>query len=93
MDSGYLPPGGMGVRVDSGVYPGCLISPFYDSLIAKLITWGRSREEAIRRMERALSEYRIDGVKTTIPFLRRLMGNERFRKSLVDTSFINSLTE
>ncbi len=91
--SGYLPPGGMGVRVDSGVYPGCLISPFYDSLIAKLITWGRSREEAIRRMERALSEYRIDGVKTTIPFLRRLMGNERFRKSLVDTSFINSLTE
>lgn len=91
--STYLPPGGMGVRVDSGVYPGCQISPYYDSLIAKLITWGRSRQEAIQRMERALSEFQIDGVKTTIPFLQQLMGNDHFRRGTVDTSFINSLLD
>jgi acetyl-CoA carboxylase biotin carboxylase subunit len=91
--SNYLPPGGMGVRVDSGVYPGCKVSPHYDSLIAKLIIWGRSRQEAILRMERALSEYRIDGIKTTIPFLRYLMGDEDFRSGRVDTSFVNSLSD
>ncbi|MGB4504428.1 MAG: acetyl-CoA carboxylase biotin carboxylase subunit, partial [Syntrophaceticus sp.] len=89
----YLPPGGIGVRVDSGVYPGCQVSPFYDSLIAKLITWGRNRQEAIQRMERALSEFQIDGVKTTIPFLQQLMQNEQFRCGTVDTSFINSLLD
>ena len=91
--SAYLPPGGMGVRVDSGVYTGCQISPYYDSLIAKLITWGHTRQEAIQRMERALSEFHIRGVKTTIPFLQQLMQNERFRRSTVDTSFINTLLE
>ncbi len=87
----YLPPGGMGVRVDSGVYPGYRIPPFYDSLIAKIITWGNNRQEAIRRMERALSEFQIEGVKTTIPFLRYLMKNEQFLRGTIDTSFIPSL--
>lgn len=91
--SNYIPPGGMGVRVDSGVYPGCKISPYYDSLIAKLIIWGRSRQEAILRMERALSEFQIDGIKTTIPFLQYLMGDEDFRCGTVDTSFVNSLSD
>jgi acetyl-CoA carboxylase biotin carboxylase subunit len=89
----YLPPGGIGVRVDSGVYSGCRISPFYDSLIAKLITWGRNRQEAIQRMERALSEFQIEGVKTTIPFLQQLMQNDQFHRGTVDTSFINSLLD
>lgn len=84
----YLPPGGPGVRVDSGVYPGYQIPPYYDSLIAKLITWGRDRQEAIRRMDRSLSEFRIEGVKTTINFLRRIMEDEDFRRGDVDTSFI-----
>lgn len=91
--SNYLPPGGMGVRVDSGVYQGCKISPYYDSLIAKLIIWGRSRQEAILRMERALSEFQIDGIKTTIPFLQYLMCDEDFRCGTVDTSFVNSLSD
>lgn len=56
------------MRVDSGVYAGYRIPPFYDSLIAKLITWGNDRQEAICRMERALGEFQIEGVKTTIPF-------------------------
>lgn len=89
----YLPPGGMGVRVDSAIYPGYQISPFYDSLIAKLIVWGRTRQEAIQRMERALGEFQIDGVKTTIPFLRWIMKNDRFLKGQIDTSFIQSLLE
>ncbi|MDD4359718.1 MAG: acetyl-CoA carboxylase biotin carboxylase subunit [Syntrophaceticus sp.] len=91
--SKYIPPGGMGVRVDSGVYQGCRISPYYDSLIAKLIIWGRSRQEAILRMERALSEFQIDGIKTTIPFLQYLMGDEGFRSAMVDTSYVNSLSD
>lgn len=87
----YIPPGGPGVRVDSGVYSGYQISPYYDSLLAKLITWGRDRNEAIRRMERALAEFQIEGVKTTIPFLRCIMENETFRRGDFDTSFIPSL--
>lgn len=87
----YLPPGGPGVRVDSGVYTDYQISPYYDSMIAKLITWGRNRSEAIRRMERSLAEFQIEGVKTTIPFLRSIMKNEAFRRGDFDTSFIPSL--
>lgn len=87
----YLPPGGPGVRVDSGVYTDYQISPYYDSMIAKLITWGRNRSEAIRRMERSLAEFQIEGVKTTIPFLRSIMENEAFRRGDFDTSFIPSL--
>ena len=71
----YHPPGGLGVRVDSGVYQGYTIPPHYDSLIGKLIVHGRTREEAIRRMKRALSEFVIDGVQTTIPLFEDLVNN------------------
>lgn len=74
----YLPPGGPGVRVDSAAYTGYRIPPFYDSMIAKLIVWGKDREEAIHRMRRALQEFAIDGVKTTIPFHLKLMQHHRF---------------
>jgi len=87
----YLPPGGLGVRVDSGVYAGYRIPPFYDSLIAKLITWGNDRQEAVSRMKRALEEFLIEGVKTTIPFLCKIMQNEKFLRCEIDTSFIPSL--
>lgn len=75
---GYVPPGGPGVRVDSHAYTGYKIPPYYDSLVGKLITWGATREEAIARMKRALNEYGITGVKTTIPFHQKLMDNEAF---------------
>lgn len=74
----YLPPGGLGVRVDSAVYTGYMISPYYDSMIAKVITYGPTRAEAIARMKRALSEFEIEGVETTIPFHLRLFNHETF---------------
>jgi len=89
---GYLPPGGAGVRVDSGVYDSYAIPPFYDSLIAKLIVWGRDRNEAISRMHRALREYAIGGVKTNIPFHLAVMGNERFVRGELGTHFIEQET-
>jgi pyruvate carboxylase subunit A len=85
---GYLPPGGTGVRVDSGIYAGYTIPPFYDPLIAKLIVWGRDRSEAISRMTRALREYAIVGVKSNIPFHLAVMGNERFARGELGTHFI-----
>lgn len=78
--TGYRSPGGIGVRVDSGVYMNYEIPPFYDSMISKLIVWGMTRDEAINRMKRALSEYIILGVKTTIPFHKAIMRNEAFRR-------------
>jgi len=84
----YLAPGGPGIRVDSHAYPGYKILPHYDSLIAKLLAWGRDREEAIRRMERALDEYVIDGIHTTIPFHHRVLQNEAFRRGEITTKFI-----
>ncbi|WP_027719274.1 acetyl-CoA carboxylase biotin carboxylase subunit [Desulfovirgula thermocuniculi] len=84
----YLPPGGPGIRLDSAAYAGWQISPYYDSLIAKLIAWGRDREEAIARMQRALAEFVVEGVKTTIPFHRRVLGNAFFRRGEVYTNFI-----
>jgi acetyl-CoA carboxylase, biotin carboxylase subunit len=74
----YLPPGGMGVRVDSACYPGYRIPPFYDSMIAKLIVWGKDRSEALERMKRALKEFAIDGVHTTIPFHLQLIDHPKF---------------
>jgi acetyl-CoA carboxylase biotin carboxylase subunit len=74
----YLPPGGPGVRVDSACYPGYKISPYYDSMVAKLIVWGKDREEALKRMTRALKEFAIDGVYTTIPFHLKLIKHPRF---------------
>ncbi|GIN19955.1 acetyl-CoA carboxylase biotin carboxylase subunit [Siminovitchia fordii] len=84
----YLPPGGMGVRVDSGVYPGYTIPPYYDSMIAKLITYGSTREEAIARMKRALEEFIIEGVHTTIPFHLQLLENETFVGGDFNTKFL-----
>ncbi len=83
-------PGGHGVRVDSHIYAGYTIPPYYDSMIAKVIAVAQTREEAINTMERALSEYVIEGVKTTIPFHLQLMRNEDFRKGNFTTKFIES---
>ncbi|WP_217592647.1 acetyl-CoA carboxylase biotin carboxylase subunit [Cohnella sp. GbtcB17] len=84
----YLPPGGPGVRVDSGAYPGYMISPHYDSMIAKLIVWGPTREEAIARARRALGEFMIEGVKTTIPFHLKLLNHPIFNKGTFDIKFL-----
>lgn len=83
-------PGGHGVRVDSHVYAGYVIPPYYDSMIGKLITVAQTREEAIDTMYRALSEYVIEGVKTTIPFHLQLMQNEDFSKGNFTTKFLES---
>ena len=83
-------PGGHGVRVDSHVYAGYVIPPYYDSMIGKLITVAQTREEAIDTMYRALSEYVIEGVKTTIPFHLQLMQNEDFRKGNFTTKFLET---
>ncbi|MEF2964456.1 acetyl-CoA carboxylase biotin carboxylase subunit [Paenibacillus sp. M1] len=84
----YLAPGGPGVRVDSGAYPGYTISPYYDSMIAKLIVWGATREEAIAKMKRALSEFAIEGIHTTIPFHQKLMEHPVFIKGDFDIKFL-----
>jgi len=84
----YLVPGGIGVRVDSCAYPEYMIPPYYDSMVAKLITFGKDREEARKRMLRALQEYEIDGIKTTIPFHQEVLNNEHFIKGQFDTGFI-----
>ncbi|PWU68554.1 acetyl-CoA carboxylase biotin carboxylase subunit [Gracilibacillus dipsosauri] len=84
----YLPPGGLGVRVDSAVYPGYKIPPYYDSMIAKLITYGKTREEAIKKMERALDEYIIEGIHTTVPFHRRMMVHPVFKNGDFNTRFL-----
>ena len=81
-------PGGPGVRVDTAVYAGYHVPPFYDSLIAKLIVWGRDRDEALVRAERALGEFRIDGVKTTIPFHLDLLGDPAVRAGDYHVEFI-----
>ena len=83
-------PGGHGVRVDSHVYAGYVIPPYYDSMIGKLITVAQTREEAIATMYRALSEYVIEGVKTTIPFHLQLMQHEEFKKGNFTTKFLES---
>jgi acetyl-CoA carboxylase biotin carboxylase subunit len=81
-------PGGHGVRVDSHAYAGYVIPPYYDSMIGKLITVAQTRQEAIQTMYRALSEYVIEGVKTTIPFHLQLMQDERFRSGDFNTKFL-----
>jgi acetyl-CoA carboxylase biotin carboxylase subunit len=88
---GLIDPGGPGIRVDSGIYEGYDVSLFYDPLISKVIVWGKDRREAIRRMIRALMEYRILGIKTTIPFHERIMQNEHFLAGDFDTNFIESV--
>jgi acetyl-CoA carboxylase, biotin carboxylase subunit len=81
-------PGGHGVRVDTHVYAGYVIPPYYDSMIGKLIVTARTRDEVIAKMERALDEFIVEGIKTTIPFHRKLMENEVFRSGVYSTKFI-----
>ena len=81
-------PGGFGVRVDSHIYQGYSIPPYYDSLIAKLIVWGKNREFAINRAKRALEEFTVEGIKTTIPFHLKVLQNEHFISGNFDTSFV-----
>ena len=85
---GYHPPGGLGVRVDSAIYDQYKVLPYYDSMIAKLIVHAEDREEAIKRMARALDEYIIEGIKTTIPFHQRIMDSHEFQEGDVDTGFL-----
>jgi acetyl-CoA carboxylase biotin carboxylase subunit len=85
----FLPPGGKGVRCDSFVYPGYKVPAQYDSLIGKLIVWGLDREEAIQRAKRALEEFIIDGIPTTIPFHKQVLENTSFIKGDYDTHFID----
>lgn len=89
----YIPSGGIGVRIDSHCYSGYEIPPYYDSMIAKLIVHGKTREEAIKRMERALKEYVVEGVETTIPFHLRVLANDVYKKGDVYTSFIEKHME
>jgi acetyl-CoA carboxylase, biotin carboxylase subunit len=88
---GYHTPGGLGVRVDSFVYDQYTVLPHYDSMIAKLIVHAETRKEAITRMARALDEYIIDGIKTTIPFHQKIMANKDFISGDVDTGFLERL--
>jgi acetyl-CoA carboxylase biotin carboxylase subunit len=84
-------PGGPNVRVDTHMYTGYDIPPFYDSLIAKLIVWGNTRQEAIKTMYRALSEFHVAPIKTTIPFHLKLMQNPLFLKGDISTHFVQDL--
>ncbi len=84
----YLPPGGLGVRVDSAAYTGWQIPPYYDSMIAKLITHGKTREEAIQRMNRALDEFIIEGIYSTIPFHKEMMNHPVFIDGDFNTKFL-----
>lgn len=83
-------PKGHGVRVDTHVYAGYSVPPFYDSMIAKLICKAQTREECIKKMQRALDEFIIEGIKTTVPFHKALMKNEAFRAGNFNTGFMNT---
>src|SRR5699024_5060502 len=87
----FRAPLGPGVRVETHAYPGYVLPPYYDSLLAKLITYGRTREEAIMRMRRALSEFVIVGVPTTIPFHQRLLADPEFIAGRVHTRFVRDV--
>jgi acetyl-CoA carboxylase biotin carboxylase subunit len=84
----YRPPGGPGVRNDSGVYPGAIVPVYYDPMISKLVCWGQDRAEAIERMRRALNEFVVKGIKTSIPFHRVVMDHPTFLSGRFDTGFI-----
>ena len=89
MIASFHAPGGHGVRLDTHCYSGYMIPPFYDSMIAKLIVTARTRDEAIDKLERALGEFVIEGVKTTIPFHQQLLQNEDFRRGVYTTKFMD----
>jgi len=87
----YYPPGGRGVRLESHVYAGYTVPSMYDSLIAKLVTTGRDRREAMDKMNRALGEYLITGIKTTIPFEQAILQDPNFRRGVYSTAFVEQL--
>jgi acetyl-CoA carboxylase biotin carboxylase subunit len=89
----YHPPGGPGVRVDTHIYAGYTVPPYYDSLLAKVIVHGNSRDEALARMRQALDSFIIEGVTTTIPFLGRVMRHPDFIAGKVDTKFLERETQ
>lgn len=89
----YLPPGGPGVRVDSHLFAGYEVPPHYDSLLSKLVVWAETRNEAIARMQRALDEYVIEGIETTIPFHQRLLNHEGFIRGETYTRFLQDEAE
>ena len=84
----WCPPGFGGIRMDTHVYAGFTISPYYDPMIAKLVVWGRDREEAVRRLAIALDEFQVEGIKTNIPFLRRMVRHPRYISGDVSTAFV-----
>ena len=84
----YHPPGGLGVRVDSAVYQGYAIPPYYDSLVGKLIVHGRTRTEALMRLRRALDEFIVDGIETTIPLFRTLVRNADIQNGIYDIHWL-----
>jgi acetyl-CoA carboxylase biotin carboxylase subunit len=87
----YHQPGGYGVRVDTMAFEHYRVQPYYDSLVAKLICWGDTRDAAMQRMRRALNEYVIEGIKTNLPFLRRVLADERFRAGKYDTRLVEQI--
>ena len=86
----YQPPGGIGIRVDGYIYTGYTVPPHYDSLVVKLVATGRDRDEAIARLKRALSEFKIDGIKTTIPLHQRILNDDRFLNRNIFTNFLKT---
>ncbi|MCK4231458.1 acetyl-CoA carboxylase biotin carboxylase subunit, partial [candidate division WOR-3 bacterium] len=86
-------PGGPGVRVDTHIFAGYVIPTYYDSLIAKVISWGQDRQEAIARMKRALEEFYTEGIKTTVPFHLRVLDDPEFLKGNLHTGFIQEMAE
>ena len=85
-------PGGHDIRVDSHIYQGYTIPPYYDSLIAKLVVWDTGRDRVIAKMERALNETIIDGIKTTIPFHLKILANKKFRNGEISTELLEAVT-
>ena len=90
--TGFHLPGGIGIRVDTWAYTDCVIPPYYDSLVAKLIAYGNDREEAIRRMRRALSMFIVEGIHTSIPLHQRILDHPDFQAGKFDTNFIKKIT-
>ncbi|MBP7225784.1 MAG: acetyl-CoA carboxylase biotin carboxylase subunit [Aliarcobacter sp.] len=86
----WMVPGGRNVRVDSHVYAGYVVPPYYDSMIGKLIVWGRDRNKAINIMKRALAEFEVEGIRTTIPFHKKMMENEDFISNNYDTKYLEN---
>jgi acetyl-CoA carboxylase biotin carboxylase subunit len=86
--TGFHLPGGIGVRVDTWAYTDCVIPPYYDSLVAKLVTYGNDRAEAIARMQRALGMFIVEGIHTSIPLHQRIMADPDFQAGNFDTNFI-----